>query len=91
MVQRRKELGVSYVVIESIEGHLAHVVLSDGTAAAWRLSSLPAGVQQGDIVLIDVQGGDVKMEVGHRATERRRTQRQFDNVNDSGPEGDPDP
>ncbi|GGO40783.1 DUF3006 domain-containing protein [Deinococcus humi] len=87
MAQSRKELGVSYVVIESIAGHLAHVVLSDGTPADWRLSSLPAGVKEGDIVLIDVQGGDVEMEVGHRTGERRRTQRQPD----SGPEGDPDP
>ncbi|GGO41762.1 DUF3006 family protein [Deinococcus humi] len=76
MARRRKELGVSYVVIERIEGHLAHVMLSDGTAAAWRLTSLPAEVQEGDIVLIDVQGGDVEMELGYRTTERRRTQRQ---------------
>ncbi len=87
MAQRRKELGVSYVIVESIEGHLVHVVLSDGTAADWRLSSLPKGVQEGDIVLIDVQSGDVEMEVGHRETERRRAQRQLNRVH----KGDPDP
>ncbi|GGO22375.1 DUF3006 domain-containing protein [Deinococcus humi] len=89
MAQRRRELGVSYVVIESIAGHFARVVLSDGTPADWRLSSLPAGVKEGDIVLIDVRSGDVEMEVGYRATERRRAQRQTDSFNDERAERDP--
>jgi len=92
MAEKHGELGVSYVVIDGIEGHLARVELPDGTTEDWRLSSLPKGVREGDVVRIDGQGGDVEMEIDHQETDRRHAlgQRQLDHLNAQAPEGDLD-
>lgn len=88
--QDKDDLGVSYVVIDGIEGHLARVELPDGGTEDWRLSSLPKGVKEGDVIRIDVQGGDVDIKIDHEETDRRHAQgqRQLDALNAATPDGD---
>lgn len=88
--QHKDELGVSYVVIDGIEGRMARVELPDGRTEDWRLSSLPGGVQEGDVIRIDVQAGDVDIEIDHAETARRHAQgqRQLDALNAAVPDGD---
>lgn len=81
---------MSYVVIDGIEGHLARVELPGGGTEDWRLSSLPKGIKEGDVIRIDVQGGDVDIEIDHEETDRRHAQgqRQLDALNAAVPDGD---
>lgn len=90
--QPHEELGVSHVVVDDIEGQYARVELPDGTTEDWSLASLPRGVREGDVIRIDVQGGDVEMEIDHAETERRRTgaQAQLTALNAQAPTGDLD-
>ncbi|GGM20143.1 DUF3006 domain-containing protein [Deinococcus aerophilus] len=92
MARPHEELGICYVVVDGIEGTLARVELPDGTTEDWRLAGLPRGVKEGDVVRIDVQGGDVEMEIDHEQTDRRHAlgQRQLDALNAGGPDGEID-
>ncbi|OLV16874.1 DUF3006 domain-containing protein [Deinococcus marmoris] len=90
--QQHEELGISHVIIDGIEGKVARVELPDGTTEDWRLSSLPKGIKEGDVIQIDVQGGDVDIEIDHDETDRRHAlgQRQLDSLNAKAPDGDID-
>ncbi|MBB6015966.1 DUF3006 domain-containing protein [Deinococcus radiopugnans] len=90
MAEEREELGVSYVVVDGIEGRMARVELPDGGTEDWRLASLPSGVQEGDVIRIDVQAGDVEIKIDHEETDRRHAlgQRQLDALNAGTPDGD---
>lgn len=90
--QQHEELGINRVTIDGIEGQMARVELPDGTTEDWRLASLPRGVKEGDVVRIDVQGGDVNLEIDHEETDRRHAlgQRQLDSLNAAAPDGDID-
>ena len=50
MAEEHEDPGVSHVTVDGIEGKLARVELPDGTTEDWRLSSLPKGVKEGDVV-----------------------------------------
>ncbi|QFP78567.1 DUF3006 domain-containing protein [Deinococcus sp. AJ005] len=90
--EQHEELGISHVTIDGIEGQVVRVELPDGTTQDWRLSSLPKGVREGDVIRIDVQGGDVDIEIDHEETDRRLAlgQRQLDSLNAKAPDGDID-
>ncbi|MDV6376390.1 DUF3006 domain-containing protein [Deinococcus arenicola] len=90
--QPPEELGVSRIIVDGIEGKYARVELPDGTTEDWSLANLPRGVKEGDVIHIDVQGGDVEMEVDHAETDRRRTgaQEQLTALNAQAPTGDLD-
>ncbi|CAM3517419.1 DUF3006 domain-containing protein [Deinococcus saxicola] len=90
--EQHEELGISHITIDGIEGQMARVELPDGTTQDWRLSSLPKGVREGDVIKIDVQGGDVDIEIDHEETDRRLAlgQRQLDRLNAKAPDGDLD-
>ncbi|WP_052195343.1 DUF3006 domain-containing protein [Deinococcus radiopugnans] len=92
MAEPHEELGTIHVTIDGIEGQMARVELPDGTTEDWRLASLPKGVREGDVVRIDVQGGDVDLEVDHEETDRRHAlgQRTLDGLNTGAPDGDLD-
>ena len=80
----------SHVTIDGIEGRLARVELPDGTTEDWSLASLPAGVREGDVVRLHVEGGDLEMEINHAETRRRRqgAQAQLDALNRPAPTGE---
>ncbi|CAM3440537.1 DUF3006 domain-containing protein [Deinococcus saxicola] len=90
--QQHEELGISHVTIDGIEGQVARVELPDGTTEDWRLASLPRGVKEGDVIRIDVQGGDVDTQIDHEETDRRHAlgQRQLDSLNAATSDGDID-
>ncbi|MFK7603797.1 DUF3006 domain-containing protein [Deinococcus sp. SM5_A1] len=90
--EQHEALGISHVTIDGIEGKLARVELPDGTTQDWRLSSLPKGIKEGDVIRIDVQGGDMDIEIDHEETDRRLAlgQRQLNRLNAQAPEGDLD-
>ncbi|GGL88219.1 hypothetical protein GCM10010840_27830 [Deinococcus aerolatus] len=90
MAEEHEDPGVSLVTVDGIEGKLARVELPDGTLEDWRLASLPQGVKEGDVIRIDVRGGDV--DVDHQETDRRHAlgQRTLDGLNAQTPEGDLD-
>lgn len=85
-------LGSTHITVDGIEGGLARVELDDGTVEDWRLASLPRGVKEGDVIKIDVQGGDVELEIDHAETYRRRNRAQSDllALNAAAPVGDLD-
>ncbi|CAM3197268.1 DUF3006 domain-containing protein [Deinococcus saxicola] len=90
--QQHEDPGISHITIDGIEEKVARVELPDGTTEDWRLSSLPKGVKEGDVVRIDVQGGDVDLEIDQQETDRRHAlgQRQLDSLNAKAPDGDLD-
>lgn len=90
--QRNEDPGISHVTVDGIEGQVARVELPDGTTEDWRLASLPRGVREGDVIRIDVQGGDVELAIDHRETDRRHAlgQRTLDRLNAGAPDGDVD-
>ncbi|CAM4248081.1 DUF3006 domain-containing protein [Deinococcus marmoris] len=90
--EQHEELGISNITIDGIEGKLARVELPDGTTQDWRLSSLPRGIKEGDVIRINVQGGDMDLEIDHEETDRRLAlgQRQLDRLNAKAPDGDLD-
>lgn len=92
MADEHTDLGISYITVDGIEGKMARVELPNGTTEDWRLASLPKGVREGDVVRIDVQGGDVDLEVDHEETDRRHAlgQRTLDSLNAGAPDGDLD-
>ena len=73
----------SLVTIDGIEGHLARVELPDGTTEDWSLANLPAGVREGDVVRLHVEGGDLEVEIDHVETARRHqgAQAQLNDLN----------
>ena len=80
----------AHLIIDGIEGQVARVELPDGSTEDWSLAALPAGVTEGDVIVIHADGGDFDIEVDHQATLQRRheAQRQLDALNAEGPQGD---
>lgn len=78
------------VIIDGIEGQWARVELPDGTTADWSLASLPADVHEGDVVSLQVEGGDLEIAVDHEATQQRKQQAQqrLDALNAHSPQGE---
>lgn len=88
--QHNEDPGISHVTVDGIEGKMVRVELPDGTTEDWHLASLPKGIREGDVVRLDVQGGDVDLEVDHEETDRRHAlgQQQLDQLNAQAPKGD---
>jgi hypothetical protein len=78
------------VVVDGIEGKWARVELPDGTTEDWALSSLPQGVQEGDVIRLEVMDGDLDLEIDHAETSRRRqgAQARLDTLNQTAPGGE---
>ncbi|WP_022800973.1 DUF3006 domain-containing protein [Deinococcus ficus] len=78
------------VVVDSIEGQWARVELPDGTTEDWALSTLPKGVQEGDVIQMTVVDGDLELEIDHLETKQRRqgAQARLDTLNQAAPDGE---
>ena len=92
MAEPHEDPGTTHVTVDGIEGRLARVELPDGTTEDWPLASLPKGVKEGDVVGLDVQGGDVDLELDHEETDRRHAlgHRTLNRLNANTPDGDLD-
>jgi len=64
------------LIVDAIEGRYARVEREDGARENWTLASLPCGVQEGDVIRLHVEGGDLEMDIDREATRRRRKQAQ---------------
>ncbi|MDL2343455.1 DUF3006 domain-containing protein [Deinococcus sp. MIMF12] len=84
--------GPTWITVDGVEGSVARVELPDGTTADWDLASLPGGIQEGDVVRLHVEHGDLEIEIDHAETARRRTaaQSQLDALNSAAPTGEID-
>ncbi len=71
---------------------MARVELPDGTTEDWRLTALPKGAKEGDVIRINVKGGDTEIEIDHGETDRRRNSAQTEllTLNAKSPQGDID-
>ncbi|WP_102126781.1 DUF3006 domain-containing protein [Deinococcus planocerae] len=80
------------LTVDAIEGGLARVELEDGSVEDWPLASLPRGVQEGDVLRLHVEAGDLTVEIDHAATRERRhtAQAQLDALNVVPPAGEID-
>lgn len=64
------------VTVDALEGQVARVELQDGTTVDLGRTSLPKGVQEGDVLRLTVDGGDLKMELDAPITHARQRQAQ---------------
>lgn len=69
-------LPTEYVTVDGIEGKYARVELPDGTTTDWLLSTLPEGVQEGDVLAVSGEGGDFDLAVDRAETKKRKRQAQ---------------
>lgn len=81
-------LPAEHVTIDAIEGKYARLELPDGTTADWLLSSLPDGVQEGDILAVSDEGNCI--EIDHAETQNRKAQAQakVEALNQAVPSGE---
>lgn len=80
----------SHVTVDAIEGHLARVELPGGHTEDWPLSRLPKGVKEGDVLRLELDGGDLSITRDEAQTQARREQAQamLDELNRPAPDGD---
>lgn len=55
------EGALEVIIVLDIRGNVATVQLPDTSEEAWSLASLPADVQPGDRIGVQVDGGDFEM------------------------------
>ncbi|TDE85045.1 DUF3006 domain-containing protein [Deinococcus sp. S9] len=81
-----------YITVDAIEGKVVRVELPDGSTAHWDLASLPRDIQEGDVVRLHVEHGDLELEIDPAETHRRRNeaQKQLLSLNRNAPTGDLD-
>jgi hypothetical protein len=79
-------------VVDGLEGRLARVELEDGQTVDLSLASLPRGVKEGDVLRMQLEGGDFTLEIDPVETARRQAgaQAQLDALNQAAPSGEID-
>jgi hypothetical protein len=79
-------------VVDGLEGRLARVELEDGQTVDLSLASLPPGAREGDVLRVQIQGGDLTLEIDDAQTAQRRAgaQTQLDALNQTSPSGEID-
>ena len=80
------------LIVDAIEGRYARVEREDGETEDWSLASLPRGVREGDVLRVQVEDGDLTVEIDHEVTRERRqgAQTQLDALNRAAPAGEID-
>lgn len=58
-----KENEWQVIIIKTLDGPVATLILPDATEEEWSLASLPEGVQEGDRVGLLVDGGQWEMKI----------------------------
>ncbi|MFB9992674.1 DUF3006 domain-containing protein [Deinococcus oregonensis] len=66
------------VTVDALEGQVARVELQDGTTVDLGRASLPKGVQEGDVLRLTVDGGELNLEMDVATTTQRQQQAQKD-------------
>ncbi|AZI44374.1 DUF3006 domain-containing protein [Deinococcus psychrotolerans] len=81
-------LPLGLLIIDGLEGDLARVELPNGGTQDIVLSQLPAGLKEGDVLLVTEAGA----VIDHTETQRRRegAQTQLDALNAQAPSGEID-
>lgn len=81
-------LPTEHVTVDGIEGKYARVELPDGTTVDWLLSTLPDGVEEGDVLAVKDDGDTI--EIDHAKTKERREQAQskLEALNQTAPSGE---